>query len=113
MLASYPPKFPAPSRKANPGFHELATQAAVQKLLLLGARVEGRVMDREGVQRVGGIEGGLEGLRATLVGMLGGVSANLANTLEMVSRSLYVTVEGRRTMLEDESKRTDGGALEK
>lgn len=77
--------------------------------MLLGARVEGRIMDREGVQWVGGIEGGLEGLRATLVAMLGGVSANLANSLEGVGKSLYMTVEGRRTMLEDESKDTEGG----
>ena len=78
----------------------------MQKLLLLGARIEGRVMDGEGVRWVGGIDGGLEGLRATLVGMLGGVSANLANTLESVGKHLYMTVEGRKTMLEDDQKDT-------
>ena len=108
MLAPNPPKFAAPSRKANPGWHEPATQAAVQKLMLLGARVEGRVMDSEGVNWVGGIEGGLEGLRSTLVAMLGGVSANVANTLESIGKSLYMTVEGRRTMLEDEAKEKAG-----
>ena len=108
MLAPNPPKFAAPSRRANPGYHEAATQAAVQKLMLLGARVEGRVMDGEEVRWVGGIEGGLEGLRATLVAMLGGVSANITNTLESVGKGLYMTVEGRRIMLEDVGKEKEG-----
>ena len=39
--------------------------------MLLGARVEGRVFDNEGARWVGGIEGGMEGLRGELVGVLG------------------------------------------
>lgn len=73
-------------------------------MLLLGARVEGRVFDIEGVRWVGGIEGGLEGMRGQLVGMLQGFGAGLTGALEGASRSLYLTVEGRRIMLEDEGK---------
>jgi hypothetical protein len=36
--------------------------------------------------------------------MLQGVGAGLTNTLESAGKSLYLTVEGRRTMLEDEQK---------
>lgn len=47
-------------------------------------------------------------MRSTLVAMLGGASANVANTLESIGKSLYMTVEGRRTMLEDEAKEKAG-----
>lgn len=53
---------------------------------------------------MGGIEGGMEGLRAQLVGMLAGVGAGVTGLLESTSRSLYFTLEGRRGMLEDEVK---------
>jgi len=76
----------------------------VQKLLLLGARVEGKTFDVENTRWVGGMEGGLEGLRAQLVGMLQGFGAGVTNVLEGVGRSVYFTVEGRRMMLEDEAK---------
>lgn len=79
-------------------------QTGLQKLLLLGARVEGKVFDIDGTKWVGGIEGGLEGLQAQLVSMLQGFGAGLTNTLESAGKSLYFTVEGRRTMLEDEEK---------
>ena len=97
-------KFPAPKRKANPGYHEPVTQSGLQKLLLLGARVEGKAFDMEGTRWVGGIEGGLAGLRGQLVAMLSGVGAGITNTLEAAGRSLYVTVEGRKAMLEEEEK---------
>ncbi|KAG7006690.1 hypothetical protein G7Y79_00013g034620 [Physcia stellaris] len=61
ILAPKAPSFPAPTRRQNPGYYELATQAGLQKLMLLGARVEGRVFDGEGVRWVGGIEGGIGG----------------------------------------------------
>lgn len=83
-------------------------QIGLQKLMLLGARVEGRVFDNEGVMGVGGLEGGMGGLRARLVGMLSGVGAGITGTLESASRNLYLTMEGRRGMLEDEEKEKNG-----
>ena len=72
--------------------------------MLLGARVEGKTFDVDKTRWVGGIEGGLEGLRARLVQVLQGVGAGVTGTLEAASRSLYLTVEGRRMMLEDNIK---------
>jgi large subunit ribosomal protein L10 len=96
--------FPAPKRRTNPSFHEPAVQSGLMKLLLLGARAEGRIFDLEGAQWMGSIEGGLTGLRSQLVAMLQGFGANLTNTLEAASRSLYFTLESRRATLEDEVK---------
>ncbi|KAK0104752.1 hypothetical protein ONS95_005022 [Cadophora gregata] len=104
ILAPSAPQFPAPTRRANPGWHDLPVQTGLQKLLLLGARVEGKVFDVDGTKWVGSIEGGLEGLQAQLVSMLQGFGAGLTNTLESAGKSLYFTVEGRRTMLEDKEK---------
>lgn len=98
------PSFPAPKRKAAPNYYEPAVQNGLQKLMLLGARIEGKVFDAEGIHWVGAIQGGLDGLRAQLVAALQGVGAGVTNTLEAAGRSLYITVEGRRGMLEDESK---------
>lgn len=99
--------FPAPTRKANPGWHESSVQSGLQKLLLLGARLEGKVFDVDEVKWVGGIEGGLDGLRAQLVQMLQSIGAGVTNTLESAAKNLYFTIEGRRTMLEDEGKTTE------
>ncbi|KUJ07955.1 uncharacterized protein LY89DRAFT_564655, partial [Mollisia scopiformis] len=104
ILAPSAPDFPAPTRRANPSYHDMSVQGGLQKLLLLGARVEGKVFDVDGAKWVGKIEGGLDGLRAQLVAMLQGAGAGITNTLESAGRSLYFTVEGRRTMLEDEAK---------
>ncbi|KAK5120996.1 hypothetical protein LTR85_005780 [Meristemomyces frigidus] len=98
------PDFPAPKRRVNPAYHEKAVQDGLQKLMLLGARVECKVFDTQGARWVGSIEGGLGGLRAQLVAMLSGIGAGITNTLEAAGRSLYVTVEGRRGMLEEEQK---------
>lgn len=100
-------KFPAPKRKANPNYYEPAVQLGLQKLMLLGARVEGTVFDTEGTKWVGSIQGGLEGLRAQLLAALQSVSAGVTNTLESAGRSLYITVEGRRGMLEEDEKPKD------
>ena len=108
ILSPKAPQFPAPKRKTNPGLYEPSVQVGLQKLLLLGARIEGRVFDGEGVRWVGGLEGGMGGLRAQLVGMLGGVGAGVTGALESASRSLYLTMEGSRGMLEDEGKAKDG-----
>jgi large subunit ribosomal protein L10 len=110
VLSPSPPNFPAPRRRASPGYFEKPVQDGLQKLMLLGARVERRAFDMEGVRWVGGIAGGLTGLRSQLVAMLSGVGAGVTNTLDAASRSLYFTVESRRTMLEDEQKEKSGEA---
>ncbi|SMR44623.1 unnamed protein product [Zymoseptoria tritici ST99CH_3D1] len=112
ILAPSAPDFPAPKRKANPGYHEPAVQNGIQKLMLLGARVEGKVFDLEGVKWVGAIQGGLDGLRGQLVAMLQGAAAGITTTLEAASKSLYLTVEGRRGMLEEEEKGSSGSKSE-
>jgi ribosomal protein L10 len=109
ILAPSAPQFPPPTRRASPGWHDPGVQAGIQKLLLLGARVEGNVFDVEGTKWVGSIEGGLEGLRGQLVAMLQSIGAGVTNTLESAGKNLYFTVESRRTMLEDEAK---GGSSE-
>jgi hypothetical protein len=72
--------------------------------MLLGARVESKVFDLDGTKWVGSIQGGMDGLRGQLVAMLQGVGAGITNALEGASRSLYFTMESRRTVLEDEEK---------
>lgn len=104
VLSPKSPSFPPPSRRLNPGFWDPPVQDGLKKLLLLGARIEGRVFDMEGARWVGGIEGGLDGLRAQLVGLLQGFGAGLTTTLESASRSLWLTVHGRRSMLEAEQQ---------
>ncbi|KAL0261252.1 hypothetical protein SLS55_004948 [Diplodia seriata] len=112
ILAPRAPDFPAPRRKANPEYHEPAVQVGLQKLLLLGARVEGKVFDGEGARWVGGIKGGLDGLRAQLVGMLQGAGAQVASVLEGASRSLYFTVESRRLDMEEKENPKEEGKPE-
>lgn len=93
----------------NPAYHEPAVQNGLNKLLLLAARVEGKVFDNDGTKWVGGIEGGLDGLRGQLVAMLQGVGAGVTGALEAAGKTLYLTVEGRRGMLEEEEKGGSGG----
>ena len=100
-------EFAAPKRRVNPAYFEKPVQDGLQKLMLLGARVEGKVFDMAGARWVGGIKGGMDGLRGQLVAMLSGMGAQVTNTLEMAGRNLWITVEGRRGMLEEESKPKD------
>lgn len=112
ILAPKAPNFPAPTRRANPGYHDTVTQSGLQKLLLLGARIEGSpALDSEGIRWMASIEGGLDGLRAQLVGVLAGVGAGVTQVLDNPGRSLYFTLEGRRGMLEekDEGKQSVTG----
>lgn len=99
--------FPAPTRRANPDYHEPAVQNGLKKLMLLGARVEGKVFDVEGTKWVGGIDGGIDGLRAQLVNMLQGIGGSLTSALQGASKSLYFTVEGRKMDMEEKEKGPD------
>jgi ribosomal protein L10 len=102
VLAPVPGKFPAPSRKKNPGYHDPTCQNALAKLVLIGGRIEGKIFDQSGVNWVGGIEGGLEGLRAQLVAILQGAGLGITNALEGNSRNLWLALEGRKGQLEEE-----------
>jgi large subunit ribosomal protein L10 len=96
--------FPAPTRRTTPDYYEPSVQQGLQKLMLLGARVEGKVFDVAGTKWVGGIDGGIEGLQAQLVQMLQSVGGSLTSALEGASKSLYFTVEGRRMDMEEKEK---------
>ena len=95
--------FPAPTRRASPGWHDPPVQTGLQKLMLMGARVEGKVFDSEGARWVGGIEGGLDGLRAQVVHMLQAIGGGVTQALEAHSKSIYLTLEGRRMQLDEEA----------
>ena len=77
----------------------------LQKVILLGARVEGKTMDVERLKSIGGFakRGGLEGLRGEIVAVLQGVGMGLVGGLEGVGMGVYGTLEGRRRSLEEES----------
>ncbi|KAI9679049.1 MAG: hypothetical protein M1829_001719 [Trizodia sp. TS-e1964] len=102
ILSPSQPQFPPPTRRSTPNYYDPHVQSGLQKLLLLGARIEGQVFDTEGIKYVGSIEGGLDGLRQQLVYLLQGVASGATNTLESAGRNLFLTIEGRRMMLEEE-----------
>ena len=106
ILSPVPGRFPAPTRRANPTYHESAVQDGLKKLLLLGARVDGQVFDMEGARWVGSIEGGMGGLRAQLVTLLQMAGVSVSQTLEAASKTLWMTMESRRTDMEE--KETGG-----
>lgn len=112
ILAPQAPAFPAPSRKKSPGYYEPTVQHALQKLLLVGGRIEGKVFDVDGVRWVGGIEGGLDSLRAQLVYLLQSAGLGLTTALEGAGKSLWLTMESRRSVLEEESKPAEAAAPE-
>jgi large subunit ribosomal protein L10 len=103
VLAPVPGKFPAPTRRKNPGFHDPICQNGLSKLLVVGGRIEDKVFDQTGVEWVGGIGGGLDGLRAQLVHVLESAGMGLTTALEGGSRSLWMTLESRKIQLEDEN----------
>lgn len=94
----------APKRKTNPGWYEIPVQDGLQKLNLLAARADRDIMDVDQTKWVSSIEGGMDGLRSQLVRALQSVGANITNTLEGASKSLYLTLESRRSVLEEEQK---------
>ena len=103
VLSPVPGKFPAPKKSKSPGFHDPICQNGLSKLLLVGGRIEGKIFDQAGVNWVGGIEGGLDGLRAQLVHVLQSAGLGLTTALEGGSKSLWLTLEGRKTQLEEQS----------
>lgn len=111
ILSPKAPLFAAPSRRANPGYYEPTVQAGLQKILLLGARVEGKVFDVDETRWVAGIADGMEGLRAQLIEILGSFGTGVRGVLELTGRSLYYTLEGRKGVLEEDGW-TDSKLLE-
>lgn len=103
VLSPSPPAFPAPTRKKSPGYHDPTAQSGFQKLILVGGRIEGKAFDQDGVRWVGGIQGGLDGLRAQLIALLQQAGLGLTTALEGQSKGLWLALEGRRTQLEEEA----------
>lgn len=108
ILSPSPPAFPAPTRKKSPGYHDPIVQGGLQKLLLVGGRIDGKAFDIDGLKWVGGIDGGLDSLRAQLVHMLQSAGMGLTTALEGASKSLWLTMESRRSVLEEEQKGPEG-----
>lgn len=102
ILSPVPGSFPAPTRKKNPGFHDPTCQNGLAKLTLVGGRIEGKVFDQAGVNWVGGIPGGLDGLRAQLVHVLQSAGLGITTTLEGGSKNLWLALEGRKEQLKEE-----------
>ncbi|KAI3331600.1 hypothetical protein HD806DRAFT_477862 [Xylariaceae sp. AK1471] len=103
VLAPSPPAFPAPPRRKSPGYYDPVAQSGFSKLILIGGRIEGKTFDNDGVKWVGGIVGGLDGLRAQLVSLLQHAGLGLTTALEGHSKGLWLALEGRRTQLEEEA----------
>jgi large subunit ribosomal protein L10 len=101
--------FPAPTRRASPSYRESTVQDGLQKLMFLAARVDGRVLDTEETKWVGGIDGGMDGLRSQLVMALQSMGASITNALEGAGKSLYLTLESRRSVLEEEEEPNSQG----
>ncbi|KAJ5899070.1 hypothetical protein N7495_003814 [Penicillium taxi] len=96
--------FRAPTRKANPDYYDPVVQTGLQKLNLLAARVDGKVFDITETKWVANIEGGMDGLRSQLIMALQSMGSSVTTTLEGAGKSLYLTMESRRSVLEEEQK---------
>lgn len=99
--------YPAPTRRANPDWHDPLVQIGLQKLNPLAARIDGKVFDVPETKLVGSIEGGMDGLRVQLVRALESIGASITNTLEGTSKSLYLTLEGHKSELEEKKTSTE------
>ncbi|KMU87610.1 hypothetical protein CIHG_06002 [Coccidioides immitis H538.4] len=89
ILAPSPPTFPAPTRRANPGYYEFATQSGLQKLVMLGQEwkercLMTRVQDGSEYRRWIGRDSGLSWLPVAVYG------GHLTNTLGGAGKSLYL-----------------------
>ncbi|KAL3476359.1 hypothetical protein BJX99DRAFT_142010 [Aspergillus californicus] len=96
--------YPAPTRRANPEWHELPVQNGLNKLNVLAARLDNQVFDVDQTKWVGSIEGGIDGLRSQLIMSLQSMGSSITSALEGAGKSLYFTLESRRSVLEDEQK---------
>ena len=112
ILAPKETGFKAPTRKANPEYHEPIVQNGLSKITLLAARVDNQVFDVDQTKWVGSIEGGMDGLRSQLVAALQSMSSSVATTLEGAGKSIYFTLESRRSVLEEEAKGPEGDKSE-
>ncbi|GAO19914.1 hypothetical protein UVI_02039110 [Ustilaginoidea virens] len=104
ILAPVAGVFPAPTRKKNPGFYDPICQNGLNKLVLVGGRIEGKVFDEQGVNWVGGIQGGLDGLRAQLVSLLQRAGLGVTTSLHAVSMNVWLALESRRAQLDEGDK---------
>lgn len=100
--------YPAPTRRANPDWHEFPVQNGLNKLNVLAARLDNQLFDVDQTKWVGSIEGGIDGLRSQLVMALQSMGSSITNALEGAGKSLYFTLESRRSVLEDEQKGGNG-----
>lgn len=109
VLAPKQAGFPAPTRRANPSWHEGTVQDGLKKVNLIAARVDGSVFDIDQTKWVGSIEGGIDGLRSQLVMALQSMGSSLTNALDGAGKSLYFTLENRKSVLEEEQKGPEEG----
>ncbi|KAL4933897.1 mitochondrial 54S ribosomal protein uL10m [Aspergillus undulatus] len=100
--------YSAPTRKANPDWHEFPVQNGLNKLNVLAARLDSQLFDVDQTKWVGSIEGGMDGLRSQLVMALQSMGSSITSTLEGAGKSLYLTLESRRSVLEEEQKPASG-----
>jgi large subunit ribosomal protein L10 len=107
VLSPVPGRFPAPPRRKRPQYWDMPVQMGLQKLLLIGGRIEARVMDSDSIGWVAGLEGGVGGMRAQLVNMLGNAGLNVVSALDSTTRSLWFTLDSRRSMLEPKEEGGD------
>ncbi|KAJ5374900.1 hypothetical protein N7517_006906 [Penicillium concentricum] len=112
ILAPKESGFKAPTRKGNPEYYEPIVQNGLSKINLLAARVDNQVFDINQTKWVGSIEGGMDGLRSQLVTALQSMSSSVATTLEGAGKSIYFTLESRRSVLEEEEKGPEGDKSE-
>lgn len=102
--------YPAPTRRANPEWHEVSVQNGLNKLNILAARLDNQLFDVDQTKWVGSIEGGIDGLRSQLVTALQSMGSSITSTLEGAGKSLYFTLESRKNVLEDQQKGDSGGS---
>ncbi|PYH99105.1 hypothetical protein BO71DRAFT_394676 [Aspergillus ellipticus CBS 707.79] len=104
ILAPKTVGLPAPTRKANPAWHEFPVQNGLSKLSLIAARIDNQLFDVEQSKWVSSIEGGMDGLRSQLVMALQSVGSSITNALEGAGKSLYFTLESRKQDMEEKEK---------
>ncbi|KYK55923.1 ribosomal protein YmL11 precursor, mitochondrial [Drechmeria coniospora] len=100
VLAPVPGKFPPPTRTTTPGYYDPACQSGLAKLVLIGGRIEGKILDQVGVNWVAGINGGLGELYSRLINLLKGTGPSVTRALDYRSQNLWLTLNGRQSQLE-------------